>query len=126
MRESEAVGDLETLAAQGSADDFLAAVRIRVNARSLVSDVEVALPLLALDRLMRLAEAGRPRPQIGVKGYLRAAGIDDASGEYLAHVAFPDQETARKAGELIFADVMLEPVMETPAAANEGGSHAAE
>lgn len=120
------MGDLETLAKAGGDDAFLAAVRTRLNARSLVEDAEVPLPPIAVQRLLQIASEARPRPQIGVKGYLRAAGIDDASGEYVAHVAFPDQETARAAGALIFADVMLEPVMETPAAANEERSRAAE
>jgi hypothetical protein len=126
MRESEAMGDLETLAQQGSADDFLAAVRTRLNARSLVEDADVPLPAIAVQRLLQIAADAQPRPQIGVKGYLRAAGIDDASGEYFATVTFDDQETARRVGDLIFADVSLEPFLETPAAANEERSHAAE
>lgn len=113
-------------AQRASTAEFLGAVRARLNARSLVSESEVPMPAIALERLLTLAFAGVPNesPTPPLTGYLRSAGIDEASGDYCALVTFEDQETARRAGALIFHNVALERAHETPTAANEEQHHA--
>lgn len=103
---------------------FLGAVRTRLNARTLVRESEVALPAAALERLLKLAFAGMPvqrdRPLIG---YLRACGIDDASGEYFAMLVFAEQAEAKRAGALLYENVQIEIATPLLDAANEESHH---